>query len=77
VTSTKYVDAYRARHRAAGLCLECSEPALPESPLCARHLVRQRKRMRKSRGCDAQADSGIGRPPLVPDTAEHAPRRRR
>jgi hypothetical protein len=69
MTSTKYVDAYRERHRALGLCLECSERALPDSTLCADHLVRQRKRMRAKRGCDAQADSGIGRPPIVPDTA--------
>lgn len=29
--------SYRARHRAAGLCISCKEPAMPGRQTCVRH----------------------------------------
>lgn len=37
VYNTRYVNAWRARHRAAGLCTRCTKPARPGKALCAHH----------------------------------------
>jgi len=42
------VQAYRARHKAAGLCQRCSEPALEGRGYCEPHLVENRARARNN-----------------------------
>jgi hypothetical protein len=37
VYNTRYVREWRARHRAAGICPRCTQPAVKGSVLCAFH----------------------------------------
>lgn len=43
--------AYKARHKAKGLCVDCSEPAVPEKNKCKKHRLEDllRTRVRHSK----------------------------
>jgi hypothetical protein len=43
ISHAEAVRRYETRHRAAGLCVKCAEPAEPGSPHCRGHRERRRK----------------------------------
>ena len=56
---------YQLRHRAAGLCLQCSRVRVPTSKMyCRPHLEGERLRMRAVRQGQPWRPRGRGRPPL-------------
>lgn len=52
--NTRYVKAWRARHRAAGICPRCTRPAVKGRRLCAFHqeyvATYERARKKRKRG---------------------------
>ena len=51
--------------QAEGMCMRCGKPALEGSGLCEKHLLEQRQRQRKLKGCQAWKPGGPGRPPKI------------
>ena len=48
---------YKAAHRAAGLCLFCSKPAIPGMTLCEKHIITNRESKRKYHDADPKRDN--------------------
>jgi hypothetical protein len=54
---------YQQDHKARGLCEACSEPVVPNTTLCIKHLAKRRDRQRAAGAFKAWRPGGPGRPP--------------
>lgn len=55
---------WRQKKAAAGLCLQCGEPAADGGVRCVACRTKQREQNRKATGCRPWTPGGKGRPPL-------------